>query len=157
MTETVAMLMTDAVVTLREEDNLLRLLEGMETLQIRHLPVVDEGMLVGMVSQRDVLRLLRSDLDPASSTRAETEAGRKFVAEVMTREIISVSRDTPIEEAARLIVQHRFGCLPVVDDEGRLLGIVTDIDLLRHFVGVELTQEQHPSSPPVHPVLNEDR
>jgi acetoin utilization protein AcuB len=89
---------------------------------IRHLPVVAGGRLVGIVSDRDV---------PAERAGTpETVAGA-----LMTRNPVTVTTDTRIEDAARLMLDRKFGALPVVDD-GVLTGIVTYTDLLRAFVQV---------------------
>jgi CBS domain-containing protein len=99
--------------------------------QIRHLPVLDEGRLVGVVSQRD---LLASSL----SRLLEDDAGRQRrflrtvrVTEVMNCEPITVSPETTTEEAARLMLRHRIGCLPVLDPTGTPVGLLTETDLLR--------------------------
>ncbi len=98
---------------------------------IRHLPVVDEGTLVGMVTERDLLRAV-----PAAGTVPEEERrrilGTRTVREVMARQVVTVTPDTPVEEAALLLADHDVDCLPVVED-GRLVGILSETDLLRAF------------------------
>jgi CBS domain-containing protein len=100
---------------------------------MRHLPVVDGDKLVGLITHRDILRVTRSTL---TGYRLEQEIDRRrqeetFVADVMTREVLTVNPDTPIKEAAKIIVENRIGCLPVVDADNRLLGILTEFDLVR--------------------------
>jgi acetoin utilization protein AcuB len=89
--------------------------------RIRHLPVVDGGRLVGMVSDRDV-RSAAGGSVPA------------VAREIMTPDPVTVTSDTRVEHAARVMVDGRFGSLPVVD--GTLVGIVTYTDLLRALVQV---------------------
>jgi CBS domain-containing protein len=94
--------------------------------RIRHAPVEDEkGRLVGLVSQHGVLRYLtgltRYPPQPGSGGRA--------VSEIMRRELITVTRDTPTLEAVALMREHRIGCLPVVQD-GHIVGIVTADDFV---------------------------
>lgn len=102
---------------------------------IRHLPVVDQGELVGILSDRD-LRLAAppvwaSDTDYAA-LRATFE--QKTIADVMTAHaIISATETMPIEDAASLMYQHRIGCLPVMRD-AELVGILTETDVMRAFV-----------------------
>jgi CBS domain-containing protein len=149
---TVGNLMTSDPVTLHEEDDLARAIEIFSTEPIRHLPVTDgEGnTLVGVVSQRDALRWSGSAIDPSRFTakQASDKAHERFVAEVMIRDVVTATPDTPVSEAARLLLQGGFGCLPVVDDDNKLLGIVTETDLLRQLIGDELVQEQPPHAPP---------
>jgi acetoin utilization protein AcuB len=94
----------------------------MDEHDIRHLPVVTGGRLVGMVSDRD-LRSAEAHEPPLVANR------------FMTREPVTVTSGARIEHAARLMLAHRFGSLPVVD-AGMLAGIVTYTDLLRAFVRV---------------------
>ncbi len=126
-------IMTRDLQVLREEDNLAAIGEAMAQLEVRHLPVVDGERLVGLVSERDVLRFTVSQLEPSQTSAARDQAlkSRTFVAQVMTREVETVSPDESVAKAARRLLDKRIGCLPVVDAEGRLLGILTETDLLR--------------------------
>ena len=96
----------------------------MDEYRIRHLPVVDGGRLIGMVSDRDV----RSAVLQAPGTVARR---------IMTPDPVTVTSETRIEQAARIMLDARFGSLPVVD--ANLVGIVTYTDLLRAFVWVVAT------------------
>jgi CBS domain-containing protein len=99
--------------------------------RIRHLPVLEGGRLVGIVSHRDLLASSLSraiDFDPKDR---RTFLRSVDVGEAMTREVVTVRPDTPVEEAARLLLRHRVGCLPVVNDEGAPIGLVSETDLLR--------------------------
>lgn len=126
--------MTSKVVYMLEEENLERIATGMERFKFRHLPVVDAGKLVGIVSQRDYLRASVSDLDPDFELKNTNLKRNIFVAEIMTREVVSVRPDTPLLEAATLLREHKFGSLPVTEADGTLVGIVTDYD----FVGLSI-------------------
>src|SRR2546430_309837 len=110
-------LMTREVQTLHEEDNLLDVARRMDTFRFRHLPVEDEGKLVGLVTDRDILRLAGSALDSSVVAHVkETQLEEKtFVADVMTRDVQTISPLTPIAEAARMMLDAKIGCLPVVD------------------------------------------
>jgi CBS domain-containing protein len=118
----VADFMTKDLVTVRESDD-LALAESLLRLGgIRHLPVVKEGRLVGLLTQRDVLRSGQSGR-PAARTL--------LVSEIMTRELTTVRPAMALSQAARLMLERKFGCLPVCDEEGRLVGIVTEADFVR--------------------------
>ncbi len=97
--------------------------------RIRHFPVVEDGRLVGIVSDRD----LRS-ATPALGDPARAEAlGRILVHEVMARDVATAHPDDPIEEAANAMRERKIGCLPVVEGEA-LVGIVTSSDVMEALV-----------------------
>jgi CBS domain-containing protein len=101
--------------------------------RIRHMPVVDGGKLVGVVSQRD---LFRSALVTALGFgRKVTSSLVKTIRikEVMTEKVITISPGSSIKDAARLMMDKKIGCLPVVDGD-RLIGMVTETDMLRYVV-----------------------
>jgi CBS domain-containing protein len=118
-------------VSLQAGDRLDFVEDVMALGRIRHLPVLKDGKLVGIVSQRD---LLANSLSKALDFDAQDR--RSFlksvdVSEAMTADVITVDERTEVDEAARLMIRHRIGCLPVVDAEGGLVGLVTETDLLR--------------------------
>lgn len=127
-------IMTRKVLCMLEEENLERIDKGMQRFKFRHLPVIDGGKLVGIVSQRDYLRASVSDLDPDYALKEDNLKRNIFVAEIMTRDVVSVRPETPLVEAAAILRKHHFGCLPVTETDGTLVGIVTDYD----FVGLSI-------------------
>lgn len=127
---TVAEIMTTEVVTVEPQNSIATAIRLMRQGQLRRLPVVEEGVLVGIVTSGDLRRItgLASILrDPSQDNFLWHHIP---VANVMTRDPISLSPDTPIAEAARLLVQLKIGGLPIVAD-GRLVGIITTSDLLQ--------------------------
>ncbi len=131
---TVADVMTENVVVLREEDNLLDVASGLERFRFRHLPVVDGRRLIGIVTQRDLLRCTVSQLEhsgPGAAARDRALKEQTFVSIVMTRNPETIAPNASIADAAKKLVHGRFGCLPVVDANDELLGIVTEHDLLK--------------------------
>jgi CBS domain-containing protein len=88
--------------------------------RFRHLPVVRSGKPVGLVSQRDYLRAV------GQGGTETTRAGA-----VMTRPVEKVTPRTPLAKALRLMIRKKYGCLPVVDRAGKLVGIVTETDATR--------------------------
>jgi CBS domain-containing protein len=113
-------LMTRELVTLSESDDLTLAEQMLKLGGIRHLPVVRERKLVGLLTQRDLLRFA------ATHTARSTLAG-----EVMTREPVAVEPTTSLVHAARTMLSHKFGCLPVCDADGTLIGIITESDFVR--------------------------
>ena len=103
--------------------------------RIRHLLVIDQGRLVGIVTDHDIRRALE-----LGATRLEFHEllyllDTVRVQDMMTREVISVSPDTPVEEAARIMVEKRIGCLPVLEGK-TLVGVITRDDLLAALVDI---------------------
>lgn len=124
--------MTREVVTVSPGATVADALDLIRTHDIRHLPVVDGGRMVGIVTDRDLRLALEPDGRPAGAS----------VEDVMTRSPIEVAPGTPIESAAALLSEHRIGCLPVVED-GVLVGILTESDVLRAFVDLMVGREPH--------------
>jgi CBS domain-containing protein len=126
-------IMTKEVSTLGRNDT-LDIADDMMTLErIRHLPVLDEGRVVGVVSQRD---LFRSALAAALGygENAQKRLLRTLrVKEVMSEPAITISPEAAAKEAIRLMLERKIGCLPVVEGH-TLVGIVTETDILRYVV-----------------------
>jgi acetoin utilization protein AcuB len=121
--------MTREVVTLSPQTTAGEALALCRERRIRHLPVVEDGALVGIVSDRD----LRS-ATPALGDPARAEAlGRVQVHEVMARDVTTALPDDPVEEAANAMRERKIGCLPVVED-GALVGIISSSDVMEALV-----------------------
>ena len=109
-------------------------LKVMRDNKVRRLPVVDKnGRLVGIVSEMDLLYASPSPATSLSVYEIHYLMARITVQDVMTKEVISIEEDTPLEEAARIMVDNKIGGLPVVRD-GTLVGIITETDLFRIFL-----------------------
>jgi CBS domain-containing membrane protein len=118
------------VATLGENDRLDLADDIMRLGRVRHMPVLDGKRLVGMVSNRDLLAASLSKSLSFDAQHRRTFMRAVEVREVMTRALITISPDASLREAARLMLRHQIGALPVVRD-GELLGIVSESDLLR--------------------------
>lgn len=122
-------------VTVTADTSFQDALKIMREKNFRRLPVVDRGRrLVGIVSERD---LLYASPSPASSLNVwemNYLLSKLEVEEIMTKQVISTTEDTPIEDAARLIVDNKIGGLPVVDEDNRVVGVITETDIFKSFV-----------------------
>lgn len=102
--------------------------------KIRHLPVVERKKVVGIVTDRDIRHFIVPRRDPRTKGKFNYQLRELTVEEVMTPDPITVTPDTNIEQVARLLLKHKIGGLPVIDEKQRLIGIVTEEDTLRVFV-----------------------
>ncbi len=116
---------------LRLADDIIRM------KRLRHLPVLDEdGELVGVVSQRDLFRTALARVVGFGEHAQDRFLDTIPVKEVMSEHPVVVAPDTPLEAAARLMVDRKVGCLPVLED-GKLVGIITETDFVATYCGTE--------------------
>ena len=136
MTNKVEDLMTRRVFSVRLEDSMETIRDGMEAYGVRHIPVVEGNKIVGLLSRTDVLGFSESQFRSSRVSRAidDTRMEETFVAEVMTRDVRTVRPDMPIADAANLLLKHKIGCLPVTEADGTLVGIVTKHDFVKALV-----------------------
>lgn len=125
-------IMAEDVVSIDRNDDLRLVDDIMAERHIRHLPVLEDGQLVGLLTQRDLFKARMS-----STMGYGEKAQRSFlhsvrVKEIMVYPVMTVSPEISVNEAAELMMQKGIGCLPVVQ-ESRLTGIVTRTDLLQHL------------------------
>jgi CBS domain-containing protein len=137
-------MMTRKVVTVSVDDTIEQADQGMKRFHLRHLPVVEGERLVGLVSHSDVLHASSSWLSEKAEQRDEVI--RKLpVSKIMQTELVTVTPRDTLVEAARLMWQGRLGCLPVTDEDNKLLGILTTYDFVKLFVSM---LDKSPPPPP---------
>jgi len=105
----------------------------MQKERIRHLLIVDDGRLQGIVTDRDIRLNMASPATSLSVWELNHLLARLTAEQVMTRTVIAIDPERDAREAARIMIDHKIGALPVLDGE-QLLGIITETDLLRAFV-----------------------
>lgn len=124
-------IMTREVVTLYEEDNLERIEEGMKRYRFRHLPVMDDGKLVGLITHRDLLRAQASSFETGGAQKTRLISESTFVRDIMQQNVKTAHPDMALSEAGELMLDEKIGCLPVVDKSGGLCGIITEADFVK--------------------------
>jgi len=126
--------MTKDPIVIRDDTPIDKALKTMQDNKVRRLPVLNKkGALVGIVSERDLLFASPSPATSLSIYELHYLLSRVTVASVMTAEVITVTEDTPLEEAARIMADNRIGGLPV-ERKGDLMGIITETDLFKIFL-----------------------
>ena len=131
MTEgTVSKIMATDVFALDRNASLGIAKEIMDQRRLRHFPVVEHGNVVGVVSQRDLFRASLASMLGYEERTKKAFLDNLSIKGIMSDPPITVTADTGISEAARLMVEKKVGCLPVVDGK-RLIGLVTETDFLK--------------------------
>jgi len=128
-------LMTAPALALRPLDDLTAALDLMAERHIRHIPIVDgEHDLVGLVSHRDVLRNCLTEQPDVPSFAERPLIEKLKIRDIMTVDVETAAPDTALAEAAGIMLENKFGCLPVVEG-WRVVGILTESDFVKYFTG----------------------
>jgi CBS domain-containing protein len=127
--------MQTTVVTVTPETSLAEAQRVMHEKRIRHLPVVSGKKLVGIITDRDIREAVPSAATTLSRGEIAYQMDNTTVKSCMTKAVITISPEMELAQGARMLLEHKFGCLPVVE-RGALVGIVTEIDFLRAFLAV---------------------
>lgn len=136
--------MTKNVITLGLKTTVVDAAEIMRTKKIRQFPVIDvKGSLVGIVSDRDIRDAMPSKYLPGDSAIGSSLDSLR-AADIMTPEPMTVTPATPIDLVANILLRHKFGGLPVVDEASRLVGIVTVADVFRFLCAASGVQRGGP-------------
>jgi len=125
--------MTKNVITVGPETNLLDAQKIMIEKKIRRLPVIDKGKLVGIVTEHDLFESTPSRINPMGAQQLHYILSSMKVKDVMTRNPITVSPQTPFEDALRIGQEKKIGSFPVVEN-GKLVGIITESDIVRFLI-----------------------
>ena len=124
-------IMTGSPVTLKPEDTLDLANDVISLGRIRHIPVVEDGRLVGLLSERDLIGAAATTIFGLKQKRKSALLKTVLIKDVMKKRVISVKPDTPIKDAAHLMADKKIGCVPVVES-GALVGLLTTTDILRY-------------------------
>ncbi|MCA9714186.1 MAG: CBS domain-containing protein [Myxococcales bacterium] len=130
----IADIMTTDLIVISADETVARAFELLESIDVRHLPVVDDQRLVGLLSDRD----LREYRLPVAEELADPERADRLLAtpvsEVMSSDVISVDVSEPLRAVVDAMIEYRVGALPVLErDTSRLVGIISYVDLLEEL------------------------
>ena len=139
---TVGDIMSQPVHAVRSDETLEAARKAMETLRVHHLLVENSGRIVGIVSDRDILRNLSPYADGMSSQQRDDATLRRPVYSIASYKLVTVDRSTTIEEATALMLERGISCLPVLGRHGNVVGVVTKTDLLQASLSCLL--DEHP-------------
>lgn len=126
-------IMTKDVITVNPETKLLDAQKMMMENNIRRLPVMDHGQLVGIITEHDLDASTPSRMNPMGAQQLHYMLSKMKVKDVMKKNPITVSPDTPFEDALRIGQEKKIGSFPVVED-GKLVGITTESDIVRFLI-----------------------
>jgi len=130
----VSAIMTKDVITLSHQDSLENAERLFKSNHIRHIPVVEGKTIIGMLSFTDLLRISFADAVGDNETNVDTTVYNLFtIAQVMAKNLVSVSSNTTIKEVAEILSKKEFHAIPVVKEE-KLVGIVTTTDLINFLL-----------------------
>ncbi|GAB5497322.1 MAG: CBS domain-containing protein [Phycisphaerales bacterium] len=141
-TTPVSTIMATKVVTVSPDDCLNAVRKLFDTYKFHHLIVVEREKAVGVMSHRDLLKHLSPFVGTLSEKSRDAWTLDKRVHQVMTRSIVWVEPNAPVTEAALMMAANRISCLPVLNEKGHPIGILTSRDMLRWIADLLLPDEE---------------
>jgi len=133
--ENVRKIMMGSPVTLTPDDTLDLANNVISLGRIRHIPVVEKGKLVGLLSERDLIGAAANRIFGLNQKSKSALLKTESVKSIMKKRLVTVTPDTPIKDAARLMADKKIGCVPVIT-AGALVGLVTTTNVLRYLESI---------------------
>jgi CBS domain-containing protein len=125
-------IMMGSPVTLTPDDTLDLANDVISLGRIRHIPVMDGGQLVGLLSERDLIGAAANRIFGLKQKSRSALLKAELIKNVMKKRVVTVAPETPIKELASLMAEKKIGCVPVVDN-GTLVGLITTTNVLRYL------------------------
>lgn len=132
---TVKEIMVGSPVTLAPNDNLDLANDVISLGRIRHIPILDNGKLVGLISGRDLIGAAANRIFGLKQKSRSALLKSELIKNIMKKRVVTVTPDTPIKDAAMLMADKKIGCLPVLSD-GVLVGLVTTTNVLHYLASI---------------------
>lgn len=125
-------LMTTDLMIIKRNESVKKAQNIFENNSFRHLPIVEDGRVLGVISDRDINRSIAISATVSEMCGVEMDDDLK-VESIMTKNFISIGPDDNLKEAGRIMMERKIGCLPVIKNE-KLVGIITETDILKRFI-----------------------
>ncbi|MBI4595198.1 MAG: CBS domain-containing protein [Candidatus Tectomicrobia bacterium] len=129
-------IMTRKTITVGMDDDVRKVKDLFEKHRFHHLLVIEQGRLVGVISDRDLLRNVSPFIGKLSERSQDMSTLNRRVHQIMRRKLVTISSTMKVEEAAQVMLEQRVSCLPVVMADGHVVGVVTWRDLLGGLCGL---------------------
>ncbi|NCB26650.1 MAG: CBS domain-containing protein [Bacteroidia bacterium] len=128
--------MTKDPITLNIDESFCRVAQIFQEKDIRHLPIVNsQGQILGIISQRDLNRITSPKKGPNGEYLYDAAELTKYILrQHVIQKVFSLSLEDTLEKAVTIMAEKKLGCMPIVDPDGKVIGIVTAIDLLKLFL-----------------------
>ncbi len=124
-------IMSKRIVTVEMDDSLKVIKEIFDNSKFHHLLVVESEELLGVISDRDLLKAISPNIETAAETTRDIETLKKRAHQIMTRNPITLGVNAEIDQAIEIFNNHIISCIPIIDDEQKLVGIITWRDILK--------------------------
>jgi len=129
----VSQIMSANPVSVGLDDSLGAVKDIFDNAKFRHLIVIEEGKLFGVLSDRDLLRAISPNIGTNNYTPKDLETLKKRVHQIVTRKPITLLPDAPVADAVAIFNSHRISCIPIVDADNIPVGIVSWRDIMKNF------------------------
>ncbi|HEC13452.1 MAG TPA: CBS domain-containing protein [Acidiferrobacteraceae bacterium] len=127
-------IMTQPVVTVTMDDSLRLIREIFSKMKFHHLLVIEHDKLVGVISDRDLLKQISPSLDTSAATLQDMAVLDRPVHQIMSRNLVTLTKDASIKTAIQTFLNKEVSCIPIVDSENRVEGIVSWKDVFRSLL-----------------------
>lgn len=125
-------LMTTDVYTLTPKDTITAAADLMKIMSIRHIPIVEKDRLVGLLTHRDYVNNCLAKLTDQDRKKSRDIFSKVPISKIMTRQVRTVTATSKVSQAAKLFLEHKIGCLPVITGD-KVAGILTESDFIKAF------------------------
>ncbi len=127
-------IMTEKLVTVSPNDTVKHMQNALEKHNIHHLLVIDNKNLVGVISDRDILRILSPYIDTRVETEKDLFTLTRTAGQLMSKKPITISPQASIRDAARSLLENKVSLLPVVNDNGHAIGVLSWKDVMQYII-----------------------